>query len=128
MHPSDPPASPSAFSQERRSYSRYAVDLELLCKLVGSEEVFLGKTCDMSSTGVRFHVQRTLPISATVELRIKWPAAVPEKYPLDLLLEGRVIRCDGSGTAVKASRYAFGTRKMTAIRKPSPEQANVLGA
>src|SRR6266516_3553799 len=113
MRLSDPPVSLSSVGKGRRSQRRYAVELELHCKLVGSGESFLGKTSDMSSKGVRFHAPRTFPIGATLELCIKWPTPVTETFPLNLLLEGRVIRCDGNVIAIQTHCYAFGSRKMT---------------
>ena len=95
------------------------MELELHCKLVGSGESFLGKTSDMSSKGVRFHAPRTFLIGATVELRIKWPTPLHETLPLELVLEGRVIRSEESGIAIHVYCYAFGTRKMTAIHERS---------
>jgi len=122
MRLSDPPAPRSEVGQDRRSHGRYAVELDLHCKLVGSKEFLLGKTSDMSSNGVRFHAQRTFPIAAILELRIKWPT-LPETLPLELVLEGRVIHSDQSGTAVQILRYGFGRRTMTAIREPSTGKA-----
>ena len=113
---SDPFASRSPVVKDRRSHGRYAVELELHCKLVGSEESFLGKTSNMSSSGVRFHAPRTFPIGAMLELRINWPLS--ENLPLELVLEGRVVHSDESRTAVQILRYGFGRRKMTAIRDP----------
>ena len=71
----------------------------------------------MSSNGVRFRIDVELPVGAAVELRVRWPAALPETLALELVLEGRVIRCGGNGMAVQTNRYAFGRRKMTAIRE-----------
>lgn len=80
----------------------------------------------MSSNGVRFRIDRELPVGVTVELRVRWPAALPATFPLELVLEGRVIRCDGNGMAIQTHRYAFGTRKMLAIRESKPEQRDLL--
>lgn len=128
MRLSDPPAFRSAVGKDRRSHGRYAVELELHCKLVGSEESFLGKTSDMSSNGVRFHAQRNFPIGATLELRIKWPTPLPETLPMALVLEGRVVHSDERATAVQIVRYAFGRRKMTAIRERRTRNADTLVA
>ena len=126
MRLSDLPASPTFVAKDRRSHGRYTVELDLICKLVGSDEVLPGRTLDISSNGVRFQLQRIFPTGATVEVRVKWPTDIPEHLHLELVLEGRVIRSDGSETAVQASRYAFGRRAMTAIREPRPRRAHCL--
>lgn len=124
MRHSDPPASRSAVGKDRRSQHRYPVELELHCKPVDCEAIWRGKTTNISSNGVRFHVQRAFPIGEAVELRVKWPTLLPETRPLELVLEGRVIHSDERATAVQILRYAFGKRKMTTIREPRTGRAD----
>jgi len=114
--------------EDRRAQSRYPVKLELRCKPVGSEATWLGKTADMSSNGVRFSIGRELAIGVTVELRVKWPTTLSETSPLELVLKGRVIRCDGNGMVIQTHHYAFGTRKMRTIQESKPEQPDLLSA
>lgn len=128
MHVSNPGACPSPVWKERRSQRRYAVELELHCKLSGAGAIMLGKTTDMSSHGVRFIVERPLPIGAMLGLRIKWPKPYPDSLQVELVLEGRVVRSDKSGTAIQAHCYAFGTGKMTTIRELRTRHANTLVA
>lgn len=115
---------PFLVGKGRRSHRRYGVALELHCKLIGSEQFFPGETSDINSGGVRFHVQETFPVGATVELLIKWPTPWPDTFPLKLVLEGRVVHSDESRTAVQTLRYRFGTRTMTAIREPITGKAD----
>lgn len=118
---------PSAGSDERRSHGRYALELELDCRLAGSEECLPGKTSDLSSTGVRFYTGRDFPVGETVTLRIQWPTPDPEALQLELVLDGRVVRSDENGTAVRMLRYRFGT-PMTGTRDSRTVQANALVA
>ena len=115
MRLSQPQTTSQPVSTERRSQARYPVELELQCKLVGSETMCQGKTTDVSSSGARFRIDRELPVGTTVELRIKWPMRCPGNFPLELVLEGHVLRSDASGTAIQTQRYAIGTRRMIAI-------------
>jgi hypothetical protein len=121
MRPSDSvsesSASTSAIAEERRSQRRYPVALELACKLVGAEEIFPGKTADLTNSGVRFHADRAFPISATLELRIQWPTVAAEPLAVELVVEGRVVRSNVRETAVQTICYRFGTRQMTAISR-----------
>ena len=115
-------------TNDRRSQIRYPIALEIKCKPVGSNAIWPGKTIDMSSNGVRFSIDRELPVSDTVELLVKWPRALPETFPLDLVLGRPRDRCDGCEVVIQTHRYAFGTGKMIAIREPRTDQAHTLVA
>ena len=105
------------------------MELELDWSLIGSEECFAGMTADITTGGVRFSSgDRVFPIGATLELRIKWPTASPEILPVELVLQGRVVRSDGGETALQTTGHRFRTRQMTAIREPMTGQADALGA
>ena len=110
-------SNPSLAGKERRSQGRYPVLLELDCRLIGTEEIVRGRTADITSSGVRFRVDRAFPIGEAVELRIKWPTLFPESLPVTLVLEGRVVRSGGGETALQTIRYRFGSRTMIGIRE-----------
>src|SRR5579863_8811754 len=90
----------NANDNDRRSQDRYTVRLQLDCKVTGSEEIIAGETIDITTSGLRFRTDRTSPIGATVELRIKWPTPLPETIRLELVMEGRVVRSQGLETAI----------------------------
>src|SRR5436190_17137063 len=89
---------PVVTGKERRSQDRYAVSLELDCRRIGSEERVPGATTDMGRNGVRFQARQDFLVGARVELRIKWPTAVPF---IALLMEGSVLRSGDGETAVR---------------------------
>ena len=92
---------------ERRERRRYDIRLDLRCKLMESGEVLAGSTCDISSYGVRFRVERGLALGERVELSLAWPIRLDERCPLQLMLHGYVTRSDALGTVVVVTRYEF---------------------
>src|SRR6185369_6443106 len=99
--------------QDRRDDRRYPIELELRYKVIARSRMQLnggGKTLNMSSGGVLFGGDQSLPAGAFVELSIHWPVLLQDTCPLTLLIVGRVVRCENHTVAVKTSRYEFITR------------------
>ena len=100
-------------STERRSHLRYPVALDLHYRLFGRRAPRLegaGKTCNLSTGGIFFCADRSLPEGLSVELSIDWPVRLEGKCLLRLRIAGRIIRSSEMGTAVKTTRYEFYTR------------------
>jgi len=115
MHLSGQHNTAVAVTNERRSYVRYPMTLELVCREIGSNESVSGTTSDVGRNGVRFHASTEFPIGATLEVRIQWPTAVPEIF-IELILVGSVVRSGGGETALLTNRYGFHDRRMTVFR------------
>jgi hypothetical protein len=99
--------------EDRRDDRRYPIELDLRYKVVARSRAPLhgtGRTMNMSSGGVLFDGDQSLPAGAFVELSIKWPVLLHDKCPLTLLIVGRVVRSEGDRVAVKTNRYEFHTR------------------
>jgi PilZ domain len=99
--------------QDRRDDRRYPIELELRYKVIARSRMQLnggGRTLNMSSGGVLFGGDQSLPAGAFVELSIHWPVLLQNTCPLTLLIVGRVVRCEDHTVAVKTSRYEFVTR------------------
>jgi len=94
-------------SVERRSRRRYAIQLDLRCKLTVSGEVLAGTTRDISSNGVRCRLEQSVREGQAVRLSLSWPVLLAERYPLQLVMHGFVIRSHGSETAIAVTRYEF---------------------
>ena len=92
--------------QDRRDDRRYSIDLELRYEVIARGRKQLcgsGRALDLSSGGVRFSSDRSLPVGASVKLFVRWPVMLKRNCPLTLLIVGRVIRSDGQITAAKTS-------------------------
>jgi PilZ domain len=97
---------------ERRFDRRYDIALDLRWKLVRRRKVLEsgnGRTVDLSSGGVRFDSGRLLPIGATVELSIAWPALLHNVSPMQLVITGRIIRSTNTHTAIHMVQHEFRT-------------------
>jgi hypothetical protein len=99
--------------EDRRDDRRYPIEMEVRYEVVARKRTGLpgvGQTINMSSGGVLFSGDQTLPDGAYVELFISWPVLLHDVTPLTLLIVGRVVRCEGNQIAVKTTRYEFLTR------------------
>ena len=95
------------YSSERRLRWRFEIQMDLRCKLPDTGEILEGTTCDISSLGVRFRANHSLPIGQSVQLSLTWPVRLEERCPLQLVVHGSVIREDGRGIAIVANSHEF---------------------
>jgi hypothetical protein len=98
---------------ERRGNDRFPIMRELRYKLLSSKgkvELGVGKTLDISSTGVLFDAQAPLAPGKRVEVSISWPAQLDGKCALKLVARGRVTRCRGTQVALEIDKYEFRTQ------------------
>ena len=99
--------------QDRRDDRRYPIELDLRYKVVARNRTPMngaGRTRNMSSGGILFGGDQSLPAGSFVELSIQWPVLLHDTRPLTLFIVGRVVRCENSAVAVKTNRYEFLTR------------------
>jgi hypothetical protein len=97
---------------DRRGDRRYEIRLDARWKLVRRRKVLesgSGRTLDFSSGGVLFEPGRQLPIGLNVELSISWPVLLHNVAPLQLVVCGRVVRSNGSRTAIRMVQHEFRT-------------------
>jgi hypothetical protein len=70
-----------------------------------------GVTIDMSSSGVRFVADRSLPLGLHLRLALSWPVLLNGECPLRLIFDGRVVRTDGMIAACTIHAPEFRTAK-----------------
>jgi hypothetical protein len=75
----------------------------------GSEEMGVGRTVNMSSSGVLFTSEQPLFPGRRLELSVNWPAQLDNKCPLKLVARGRVIRSEAGRVAIEIQQYEFRT-------------------
>lgn len=100
---------------ERRSSHRYPIRIAVSYKLRHSGRVIrigAGRTIDLSSRGVLFDADGSLPAGAKIELCIAWPALLHNDVALNLFVTGQVVRTQETLTAVAFNRYLFRVRSM----------------
>ena len=64
---------------------------------------------NISSSGVLFSTETTLPAGERVELTISWPALLNQLTPLELMTIGPVVRSEEKQAAIRIEKYEFKT-------------------
>lgn len=99
---------------ERRAADRFPIEREVRYKVLtkrANDETGVGRTVNMSSTGILFTTENMMLPGRRLELAISWPAQLNNETPLKLVARGRVIRCQGGKTAIEIQQYEFRTAK-----------------
>ena|ERR1017187_10011506 len=97
---------------ERRVDRRYPILLDLRWKLIHRKRVLdsgEGRTIDLSSGGVRFESGRTLPEGFDMELAILWPVLLHNVAPMQIVVQGRIVRSEGGQIAIRMVQHEFRT-------------------
>ena len=105
---------PQKNQSERRSADRFPIAREVRYKVLNkknSDEIGLGQTLNMSSTGVLFTTEHILLPGKRLELAISWPAQLNNHTALKLVARGRIIRFDEGRAAMEIQQYEFRTAK-----------------
>jgi hypothetical protein len=101
--------------QERRKSNRFPIEREVRYKTLSQRAETLsgvGKTLNISSSGVLFTSDHELPPGTRLEVSISWPAQLNEKCLLNLVARGRVARQSGLRIALQIQQYEFRTQSM----------------
>lgn len=67
----------------------------------------MGRTIDMSSSGVLFTTESLLRANTRVALHVTWPVRLESDVPVELYAEGKVVRTESSRAAIKYDQIAF---------------------
>jgi len=96
---------------EHRSHQRYPIKLDVEYRVVkkGRVEQGFGRTLNISSGGVFFETKNALPANGPIELLLNWPFLLEGVCPLKLVMQGRIVRSDGKGIAIKFKHHEFRT-------------------
>jgi len=101
---------------DQRVHRRYPISLDVQYKLgdKGQAAKFgTGRTLNISSGGIFFGTSGPLPTGGAIELLMRWPLLLDGGCPLKLVVRGKVVRSDASGTAVQALSHEFRTGKLS---------------
>jgi hypothetical protein len=110
--------------RERRSKKRFSIEREVRYKLLNGQHIAntgIGRTLDMSSTGVQFTTQEPLPLGTLIEVAISWPALLNDNCPMKLVVFGRVVRSEKECVSITIEKYEFRTSgKLPLVLNPQP--------
>lgn len=98
-----------------RAKIRYPVQMNLRYSLFRRKRVLKtgrGTTINMSSSGILFEAEESLPPGYTVHLAIRWPGAISDGVGLFLRIVARTIRCQGNSTAAVIVHHEFHVRSL----------------
>jgi hypothetical protein len=99
---------------ERRSCNRFPIERDVRYKIFGIHknvvQIGLGKSLNMSSSGVLFTTESILREGQRVELAVSWPVLLNNVLPLKLVASGRLVRSQGTQAAMSIDKYEFKTR------------------
>ena len=96
---------------ERRSKARYPVQLTVRYRTVGRNQLVngVGQTLNMSSGGLLVSAQHEFSAGLKLEVNVEWPLLLNGRVPLQLVANGKIVRCGGSMFAISFSQYQFRT-------------------
>ena len=111
--------------EERRSCRRYAVTLDLRWSLIHrgrAEQHGLGRTLDLSSTGLKFDAGRELAVGNRVVVTILWPTLLASHGSSEFHIRGEIVRAAGCEAAMRIARHDFVLRTQSgSVRRNDSE-------
>ena len=123
MSPTPQPAHPARILKicgDQRSRRRYPILLEVEYKMNRRPVVLSGsaRTLNISSGGVLFEVNDSLPASGPITLILNWPILLDKVCPLKLVIDGHIVRNEGNRIAIRIKHHEFyttGAPSLTAL-------------
>ncbi len=98
---------------DRRGSSRFPIEQDIRYKVLSKknfDEAGIGKTINMSSSGILFSADHLLLPGRRLEISVNWPARLNNTCALKLVARGRVVRFDSGKAAIEIQNYEFRTQ------------------
>jgi len=106
---------PRRTDAEQRGSTRFPLNLEVRYTVLsdlGPVGAGSGTACEMSSSGLSFIAGRPLPIGQKLRVSVDWPVLLHGGVPLQLVVDGVVVRTGGAVMALQIDRHEFRTRRV----------------
>ena len=100
---------------ERRAHPRYVIQCDVRYRIMGwsvSNPNGVGRTINMSRSGLLLTTDRLLSPGAQIEIEMDWPVEREEGVSQKLIVLGKIVRSEKRTpplAGVKFSRHAFQT-------------------
>ena len=98
---------------ERRLKQRFPIQLDVLYRVYQRRTetaLGIGKTIDISSSGLVFRAENEIPVGSRVEVSATWPALLHGNHPIRWIVFGNVVRTGNGITAVSIERCEYRTQ------------------
>lgn len=107
---------------ERRAKTRYPIELTLSYQTldVNAPVSGVGRSMDMSSSGLLVSCPNQIPEGTILKITIDWPTLLNGATPLQLVTIGKVARSDAATFAVALESYEFRTTRRRSEPLDSP--------
>jgi len=107
---------------DQRLHQRYPITLKVEYKLLKKGRVARlgsGRTMNISSGGIYFEADESLPSRGRIELAMEWPFLLEGVCALKLVMRGRIVRTDDKGVAVHIAQHEFRTAGVKSVGQPT---------
>jgi len=96
---------------DRRASRRFPIQQEVHFRAARghANSAGCGTTLNISSGGVLFTTDRSLPEGSWLVLEIQWPVLLDRHKPIKLVTHGKVVRCEDCLAAVRFREWEFRT-------------------
>jgi hypothetical protein len=110
----------ASLTHECRSRLRYAVNLELQFSYRRGKRTWFGsgRTRDVNAHVICFESDQEIPRGVVLDVCIAWPASA-EDLPVEVLIQGPVVRRQGSFAVLQMDTLKFRTRGEISFHEPS---------
>jgi hypothetical protein len=113
-----------------RSHNRYPIRLEVEYTLLNQGQIErsgYGRTVNVSSSGILFEADDTLPTGRSVKLAIQWPFLLEGACALKLHVRGTIIRSETKKAAVQIAHHEFRTARVRTQIRPGAAAEHQAG-
>lgn len=102
--------------ENRRGAERYSIQRDVRWRLKAdrTRDTAAGRTLNISSSGVLFASDISVPVGKLVEVAISWPVSPDGEGELQLIASGRVVRCAAGQVAVHFDHREFRPGRLSA--------------
>jgi hypothetical protein len=102
---------PESTTADRRTRLRFPLNTEVRYQVSGRGrgERGTGAAINISSKGLAFHAEGPLERGLHLSVSMAWPAKLDDKCTLRLVLEGTVLRSEGTLVVIAIERTEFRT-------------------
>jgi hypothetical protein len=114
---------------DRRRSRRFDIQMDLSWKLIRRRRVIdrgVGRSVDLSSSGLMFEANRHLPVGLDVELALAWPVRLQKTAALKLAVRGRIVRSDGNRVAVRMTQRELKTAPVPVGQTPLSDHTSAF--